>query len=82
MVCELELKYGTNYTKVFAFKQLDYYVQYEALDVTTLTLGLRPRQRLARVRAKKEAQESYLMLSGVQKSVREWTLTLPNELPF
>ncbi len=22
------------------------------------------------------------MLPGVQKSVKEWTLTLPNELPF
>ncbi len=33
MVCELELKYGTNYTKVFAFKQLARYVHYEALDV-------------------------------------------------
>ncbi len=50
--------------------------------VTTLTLGSRPRQGLARVRAKREAQESHLMLLGVQKSVREWTLTLPSELPF
>ncbi len=33
MVCELELKYGANYTKVFAFKQLACYVHYEALDV-------------------------------------------------
>jgi hypothetical protein len=33
MVCELELKYGTNYTKVFAFKQLTCYVDYETLDV-------------------------------------------------
>jgi len=33
VVCELELKYGTNYTKVFAFKQLARYVHYEALDV-------------------------------------------------
>jgi hypothetical protein len=33
MICELEFKYGVNYTKVFAFKQLAYYVQYEALDV-------------------------------------------------
>ncbi len=31
--CELELKYGVNYTEVFAFKQLAYYVHYEALDV-------------------------------------------------
>jgi len=33
IVYELELKYGTNYIKVFAFKQLARYVHYEALDV-------------------------------------------------
>jgi hypothetical protein len=33
MVCELGLKYGDNYTKVFAFKQLARYVHYEALVV-------------------------------------------------
>jgi hypothetical protein len=33
MVYELEFKYGTNYTWVFTFKQLDCYVHYEALDV-------------------------------------------------
>ncbi len=33
VVCELELKYGTNYTEAFAFKQLTRYVHYEALDV-------------------------------------------------
>jgi hypothetical protein len=33
MVYELELKYGANYTKAFAFKQLAPYVHYEALDV-------------------------------------------------
>jgi hypothetical protein len=33
MVCELKLKYGANYTKAFAFKQLACYVHYEALDV-------------------------------------------------
>ncbi len=33
MVCELELKYGTNYTDAFAFKQLACYVHYEILDV-------------------------------------------------
>jgi hypothetical protein len=37
---------------------------------------------LRRLWAKREARESHLMLSGVQKSVREWTLTLPSELPF
>jgi hypothetical protein len=33
MVCELEFKYGANYTEAFAFKQLACYVHYEALDV-------------------------------------------------
>jgi len=33
VVCELELKYGVNYTEAFAFKQLACYVHYEALDV-------------------------------------------------
>jgi hypothetical protein len=33
--------------------------------VATLTLGSQPRQGLARVRAKREAQESHLMLPGV-----------------
>jgi hypothetical protein len=33
MVCELKLKYGTNYTKAFTFKQLACYVHYDALDV-------------------------------------------------
>ncbi len=38
--------------------------------------------RFEKLWAKKEAQGSHLMLSGVQKSVREWTFTLPSELPF
>jgi hypothetical protein len=33
MVCELEFKYGTNYTEAFTFKQLACYVHYETLDV-------------------------------------------------
>jgi hypothetical protein len=33
LVCELELKYGANYTEAFTFKQLARYVHYEALDV-------------------------------------------------
>jgi hypothetical protein len=32
VVCELELKYGVNYTEAFTFKQLAHYVHYEALD--------------------------------------------------
>jgi hypothetical protein len=33
VVCELKLKYGNNYLEAFVFKQLVYYVHYEALDV-------------------------------------------------
>jgi len=44
MVCELEFKYGVNYTEAFAFKQLARYVHYEALDVyeqhSTRNLGV------------------------------------------
>jgi hypothetical protein len=50
--------------------------------VTILTLGSQPRQGLAKVRAKKEARESHFILLGMQKSVREWTLTLSRELPL
>jgi hypothetical protein len=52
------------------------------LFVATLALGSQPRQGLARVRAKREARESHLMLPRVQMNVKEWTLTLLNELPF
>jgi hypothetical protein len=48
----------------------------------TLALGSWPRQGLAKVRAKKEAWESHLMLPRVEESVREWTLTLPSEFPL
>jgi len=41
------------------------------LNVATLALGLQPRQGVARLRAKREAQESCRMLSGVQENVRE-----------
>jgi hypothetical protein len=50
--------------------------------ITTLALGSQPRQGLTKVRAKREARESHLMLSTMQESVREQTLTLPSELPF
>jgi hypothetical protein len=35
------------------------------MEINVITLGSRPRQRLARVRAKKEARESHLMLLGM-----------------
>ncbi len=56
--------------------------QHNIIDVPTPTLSSRPRQGLAKVRAKIEARESYFMLLGVQVSVRECTPTLPSELPL
>ncbi len=52
------------------------------LVVATLTLGSPPRQGLTRMRNKKEAREAHFILSGVQESVKKWTLTLPSELPL
>ncbi len=51
------------------------------IPIATLVLSSRPKQGLARLWAKKEARESGRMLLRVQESVREWTLTLPRELP-
>jgi len=50
--------------------------------ITTLTLGSRPKQGLARRRDKRETREAHFILSGVQESVKEWTLTLPRQLPL
>jgi hypothetical protein len=60
------------------------YNKAKCLDAIVVTLGLgsRPKQRLARVRTKKEPRESHLMHPGVYENVREWTFTFPNELPF
>ncbi len=65
----------------FGFRQL--YVHKRIwVFVATLALDSWPMQGLARVCAKKKAWESHLMLPGVQNNVREWTLTIPSELPF
>jgi hypothetical protein len=55
---------------------------YGTCFVATLALGSQPRQRLATVWAKSEAWESHSMLPGMWESVREWTFTLPSELPL
>jgi hypothetical protein len=39
--------------------------------VVTLALGLRPKQGLAKLRAKKETRKSCHMLLGVQENVRD-----------
>jgi hypothetical protein len=50
--------------------------------ITTLTLGSWPRQGLARGQNKRETREAHLIFPRVQESVREWTLTLPRQLPL
>jgi hypothetical protein len=45
------------------------------MPIATLTLGLRPKQGLARAHAKKEAQESHIMFLGVWESVKMKTHT-------
>jgi hypothetical protein len=56
--------------------------KFRSESITTLALGSWLKQGLARLRAKKEARESHLVLPRVQKSVKEWTLTFPSELPL
>ncbi len=50
--------------------------------ITTLALGSQPKRGLAKVQAKNEAQESHFMIPGMWENVREWTPTLPSELPL
>ncbi len=57
--------------QLYDFFFVKYEVGKETICVTTLALGSRLRQGLARVRAKREARESHLMLLGVQESVKE-----------
>ncbi len=75
---------GENFVHVHQLLNLDsclksYYNK--TLIVATLALGLRPRQGVTRLWVKRKTRESHHMLPGVPKSVREWTLTLPSELP-
>jgi hypothetical protein len=44
---------------------------YVTIYVTTLALGSRLRQGLARVQDKREARETHFIFSGVQENVRE-----------
>jgi hypothetical protein len=47
-----------------------------------LNFQLTTKGRACKVMGQEEARRSHLMLLKVQKSVREWTFTLPSELPF
>ncbi len=58
------------------------YKHYKTTFVATLALGSRPKQGLTKVWAKWEGWESHFMFLGVWESVKEWTPTLPNELPL
>jgi len=44
--------------------------------------GLATKARVCKGGGQDWARESHFMLMGMQKSVKEWTLTLPSELPF
>ncbi len=46
------------------------------------SLGLATKARACKGVGQEWTQESHFMLLGVQKSAREWTPTLPSELPF
>jgi hypothetical protein len=68
-----------NFTKIEPLTSND---QTKQLSCRNLSLGLATKARVGKVAVQKKAWESHLMLLGVQKSVREWTLTFPSELPF
>jgi hypothetical protein len=46
------------------------------------SLGFTTKARACKVVGQKWARESHFMLPGTQESVREWTPTLPSELPL
>jgi hypothetical protein len=46
------------------------------------SLGFMTKARVCKGAGQEWAQESHCMLLGVQESGREWTCTLPNELPL
>jgi hypothetical protein len=50
--------------------------------VAILGLGSRPRQKGYKGAGQREARESHQGLPRVYESVREWTLTLPRQLPL
>ncbi len=50
--------------------------------IATLALVSQPKRGLAKVQAKSETQESHFMMSRVWENVKEWTPTLPSELPL
>jgi len=53
-----------------------------SIVVATLALGSWPRQRGCKGEGQEETRETHHILPGMQESVREWTLTLPRQLPL
>jgi hypothetical protein len=58
------------------------YVKLSWPYVATLALGSRPRQRGCKGVGQEKARESHHILPGVWEDVKEWTLTLPKQLPL
>jgi hypothetical protein len=52
------------------------------VNVATLALGSLLKQGLAKVQAKNATQKLHFMLLGVWESVKEWTSTLPSDIPL
>jgi hypothetical protein len=52
------------------------------INCHNLSLGLATKARVCKSVGQDWAQESHFMLPWVQKSVREWTFTLPREFPL
>jgi len=89
MVCELEFKYGANYTEVFAFKQLARYVHYEVLDVyeqhSARILGVtqipNPTYAIAITTASQAALQAAITHHGTMANNPDPVLTLVNLSP-
>jgi hypothetical protein len=89
VVCELELKYGTNYTEAFAFKQLARYVHHEALDVyeqhSARILGItqipNPTYTIAIATASQAALQAAIAHHGTVPNNPNPILTLVNIFP-
>jgi hypothetical protein len=89
VVCELEFKYGVNYTEAFTFKQLARYVHYEALDVyeqhSTRILGvtqiLNPAYTIAIASAFQAALQAAIAHHGTMPNNLDSVLTSINLSP-
>jgi hypothetical protein len=76
------LKYITQGLKVRIHHQLRHMLDLIFVICRNPNLGFTTKVRACKGASQKWAQESHFMLLGVQESVKEWTPTLPNELPL